>query len=141
LTDLSWVYSQLFNHLPGITELSGRERLFRNLVRLTATASPGLYRLVSSTVLKSRTPVSNRTALSLIPTVDGMFRNLVRLTATASPRLYRLVSSTVLTGRTPISNRTALSLIPTVDGNTVRSLCYARTTVRSPRKLDHGLTL
>jgi hypothetical protein len=33
------------------------------------------------------------------------------------------------------------SLIPTVNGNTVRGFHYARTTVRSPRKLDHGLTL
>jgi hypothetical protein len=29
----------------------------------------------------------------------------------------------------------------TVNGNTVRSFCYARTTVRSERKLDHCLTL
>jgi hypothetical protein len=36
---------------------------------------------------------------------------------------------------------TTLSLIPTGTGNTVRSFYYARTTVRSPRKLDHGLTL
>jgi hypothetical protein len=36
---------------------------------------------------------------------------------------------------------TALSLIPTVTGNTVRSFCYARATVRSPRKLNHCLTI
>jgi hypothetical protein len=30
--------TQLFNHFPGITELSGRERLFRNLVRLSRSA-------------------------------------------------------------------------------------------------------
>jgi hypothetical protein len=36
---------------------------------------------------------------------------------------------------------TTRALIP-VTGNTVRSFyCYARTTVRSPRKLNHGLTL
>jgi hypothetical protein len=39
------------------------------------------------------------------------------------------------------TNCTTLSLIPTVNGNTVRSFYYARTTVRSPRKLNHGLTL
>jgi hypothetical protein len=38
-------------------------------------------------------------------------------------------------------NCTTLSLIPTVNSNTVRSFYYARTTVRSPRKLNHGLTL
>ena len=37
-------------------------------------------------------------------------------------------------------NCTTLSLIPTVNGNAVRSFYYARTTVRSPRKLNHGLT-
>jgi hypothetical protein len=36
---------------------------------------------------------------------------------------------------------TALSLIPTCNGNTVRSFYYARTTVRSERKLNHCLTL
>jgi hypothetical protein len=39
------------------------------------------------------------------------------------------------------TNCTARSLVPTVTGNTVRSFYCARTTVRSPRKLDHGLTL
>ena len=34
-----------------------------------------------------------------------------------------------------------LSLMPTVTGNPVRSFYYARSTVRSPRKLDHSLTL
>jgi hypothetical protein len=33
------------------------------------------------------------------------------------------------------------SLIPTVDGSSVRSFYCARTTVRSPRKLNHGLAL
>ena len=34
-----------------------------------------------------------------------------------------------------------VSLIPPVNGHTVRSFSYARTTVRSERKLDHCLTL
>ena len=34
-----------------------------------------------------------------------------------------------------------LSLIPTGTGSAVRGFYYARTTVRSPRKLNHGLTL
>jgi hypothetical protein len=36
------------------------------------------------------------------------------------------------------TNCTARSLIPTVAGNTVRGFYYARTTVRSPRKLNHS---
>ena len=39
------------------------------------------------------------------------------------------------------TNCTTLFLMPTVTGNTVRSFHYARTTVRSPRKLNHCLTL
>ena len=37
------------------------------------------------------------------------------------------------------TNCTTLSLIPTVTGNMV--FYYARTTIRSPRKLYHSLTL
>jgi hypothetical protein len=39
------------------------------------------------------------------------------------------------------TNCTAPSRIPTVNGNTVRGFCYARTTARSPRKLNQRLTL
>jgi hypothetical protein len=47
----------------------------------------------------------------------------------------------ILQVRTPRLTPTAptLSLIPTVNGNTVRGFHYARTTVRSPKKLNHGL--
>jgi hypothetical protein len=38
-------------------------------------------------------------------------------------------------------NCTTPSLIPTGDGYTVRSFYYARKTVHSERKLNHGLTL
>jgi hypothetical protein len=36
---------------------------------------------------------------------------------------------------------TPLSLIPKGTGKTIRAFYYARTTDRSPRKLDHGLAL
>jgi hypothetical protein len=37
-----------------------------------------------------------------------------------------------------VDNCTALSLVPADIGNTFRSFYYARTTDRSPRKLDHS---
>jgi hypothetical protein len=59
-------------------------------------------------------------------------RNLGKGQVRATPRT---------TPRKMDTNCTARSLIPTVTGNTVRSCKYARTTVRSPRKLNHCLAL
>jgi hypothetical protein len=58
--------------------------------------------------------------------------------AAVAPPADVLQVRTTLMSQTPTAPR---SLIPTGAGNTVRSFHYARTTVRSPRKLNHGLTL
>ena len=53
--------------------------------------------------------------------------------------LHTLRHISPLTSATKVDTKcTTPSLIPTVNGNTV---LYARTTVRSPRKLNHCLTL